>query len=371
MRLASIPRWQSPWATLFLGLSICLGLVACGTPVAPIPSPAITPSQEAADVLHVYNWDTYIDPAVITDFEQQFGVTVDYQTYASNEEMLAAVQARLVAYDIVVPTDYMVAIMRREGLLVPLDQANIPNLRNIGSDFRNPPFDPNNRYCVPYQWGTLGIGYNIEATGREIRGWRDFFDPAYAGRVSMLADPRFSLGAILLYLGYSPNTTSGAEIEAARDFLVAHAGQIAAYAPDTGQDLLAAGEVDLAFEWSGDIFQIMEDNPAIRYVIPEEGSLLWIDSMCIPARAAHKELAETLINYILEAQVGAAISNYTHFSSPNEAALPLINEADRQNPALYPSPEVRERLFSLVDVGSDATLRYEQAWNQVLSAHKP
>lgn len=346
-------------------------LVACAAPAAPA-EPTGEPTEESAErVLNIYNWDTYIDPAVLTDFEQQFGVTINYEIYANNEEMLETVQAGPVDYDIVVPTDYMVSIMRREGLLAALEHDNIPNFANLDPAFVNPIYDPGNRYCIPYQWGTMGIGYNVRATGREIESWADLFDPAFAGRVSLLADARLTMGMVLLYLGYSPNTTNPVEIEAARDFLIEHADAIAAYAPDTGQDLLAAGEVDLAFEWSGDIFQVMEDDPDIRYVVPREGSLVWTDNMCILASASHKELAEAFINYVLTPEVGAAISNYVHFSSPNRAALPLINPQDRNNPALYPPPDVRARLFFLADVGPDATVLYDRAWEEVLAAWNP
>jgi spermidine/putrescine transport system substrate-binding protein len=215
----------------------------------------------------------------------------------------------------------------------------------------------------------MGIGYNLKATGREIKGMKDFFDPAFAGRVSGLDDAREMLGTVLIYLGYSPNTTQKDEIDAARDLLVSQSKQIASYAPDTGQDLLAEGQVDMAFEWSGDILQLVEENPDIRYVIPEEGSLIWTDNMCIPASAPHKELAEKFINYILEPEVGAALSDFIHYATPNMAALPLINEADRNNPALYPPDQVRASLFFLADVGPEATSLYDQAWAQVMSLY--
>jgi spermidine/putrescine transport system substrate-binding protein len=179
-----------------------------------------------------------------------------------------------------------------------------------------------------------------------------------------------ALGVALLYLGYSPNTTSPSEIATARDFLIAHGKQIAIYAPETGEELLAAGEVDLAFDYSGDILGLMSEDPDIRYLIPDEGSIIWTDSMCIPAGSPNKELAESFINYILDAQVGATLSNYTRYSSPNTAALPYVSEADRNNPALYPQADLRQRLFYITDVGPEATQLYDQAWSEVLAAHE-
>jgi len=340
-------------------------LSGCGA--TPTSSPSPTPAV-ADQALNIYNWDTYIDPVVLTDFEQEYGVKIRYDLYENNEAMLATVETGATDYDIVVPTDYMVEIMHKAGLLAPLDKTNIPDFQNLDPSFVSPAYDPGNRYCVPYQWGTLGIGYNIKAIGRELSSWQDLFDPAFAGRMSLLADPRLTMGMVLLYLGYSPNTTSSAEIAQARDFLIERADQIAEYAPDTGQDLLADGTVDLVFEWSGDIFQVMEENADLRYVIPQEGSIIWTDSLCILATAPHKEMAEKFINYVLEPEVGAAISNYIRFGSPNQAALPLLNPEDRDNPALYPSDEVRQRLFFLADVGPQATELYEAAWAEVLAA---
>ena len=348
-------------------LALVVGLTGCtsGGEASPVPTEEATPT---AGVLNIYNWDTYIDPAIITGFEQRYGVTINYNTYGSNEELLANLEAGPTDYDLVVPTDYMVELLRDKELLAPLDSTLLPNMKNLDSTFESPVFDPGNRYCVPYQWGTMGIGYDA-SIGHEIQGWADMFDPALAGRVSMLSDPRMSMGVILLYLGYSPNTTNLNEIAQARDFLIEHSAQIATYAPDTGQDLLAADEVDVAFEWSGDIFQLMADDPNIRYVIPSEGSLIWTDSMCILATAPHKELAHQFLDYVLEPEVGAALSNYIHFATPNLAARSLLVAADRENPAIYPPPAVRQRLFSLADVGTEAAELYDQAWQQVLAAH--
>ena len=349
-------------------LTLTVILAGC---IQPNPFPALTPTptEEPERVLDIYNWETYINPHILNAFEQQYDVSINYRTYTDDTDMLDDVRAGRENYDLVVPSDYLVAIMRREGLLYPLDKRNIPNFVNVDSEFTSPTYDPGNRYCAPYQWGTAGIGYDSTATEGEITGWEDFFDQRYAGRIALMDDARSTLGVILLYLGYSPNTTDGEEVAAARNFLLDHADAIAAYAPDTGQDLLVADEVDLVFEWSGDILQVMGTHPEIRYVIPKEGSLIWTDNICIPATARHKELAEEFINYLLDPEVGASLSNYTHYSTPNRAALPLINAADRNNPALYPPAEIRSRLFFLVDVGETANKLYEEAWQLVLERH--
>lgn len=317
-------------------------------------------------VLSVYNWSTYIDPEAIKDFEKKFGVKVEYDTYESNEDLLAKIRPGNPGYDIIVPTGDYIAIMASEGLLEPLNYDNIPNFKNVDDKFIDPPFDPGNQYSVPYQWGTMGLGYNIEKTGGELNSWEDIFDPRFAGRVSLIEDLRATLGAILIYLGYDPNTTNESEISEARNYLIKHQEVIAAFAPDTGQNLLDQGEVDIAVEWSGDIFQIMEENPNIRYTIPQEGSIVWTDNLAIPKDAPHKELAEKFINFILEPKVGAIISNYVKYGSPNQAAIAegLIEEEDLENPAIYPPPQVFKKLKYVDDIGK-ATELYDDAWTEL------
>jgi spermidine/putrescine transport system substrate-binding protein len=348
-------------------------LAACARvvqPAAPVEIATHTPAESEDRVLDFHNWETYIDPKILSDFEKQFNVKINYTLYSSNEQLLEDVHANPGAYDLVVPSDYMLTIMRRENLVAPLNKDNVPNMKNIDPAFLNMPFDPGNRYCVPYQWGTGGIGYNIKKTGREIKKWADLFDPAFAGRVAMLNDPRMSLAAILLYLGYSPNTTNHAEIEQARDFLISQSAQIKTYTLNAGQDLLMNGDVDLTVEWSGDIFQAMSNHPDLRYAIPEEGTIVWVDNICVMADAKHPRLGERFINYLLEPEVGATLSNFIRYASPNQASLPFINKADLNNPALYPPEATRRLMFFLADLGPDDTNFYNAAWDTVLKEHK-
>lgn len=342
-------------------------LVACQQTDTPAN---VTPAaEESTPVLKVYNWDTYIDPEILTSFEETYDVAIDYQVFDNDGDLLEELRAGGTNYDVVVPSDFTVAIMRQEGLLAPLDKELIPNAGNLDPTFVSPVFDPANRYCMPYQWGTAGIGYNLAATGREITSWADFFDPEFAGRVAMLDDYRTTMGIALLILGYSPNTTNPQQIAEATEFLKEHADQVGAYTGDDGQDLLNEGEFDMVVEWSGDIFQIMEENEDIRYVIPAEGSIIWTDNVCIPATAPNKRLGEQFINYILEPEIGAKLSNYVQYGTPNEASLPLIDEEVLNDPAVYPPESVRERLFFLVDVNLAATQLYQQAWNEILEGH--
>jgi spermidine/putrescine transport system substrate-binding protein len=354
---------------VLLILSACAGVAQPAAP-AGAPTQASASTQSETQALNFHNWETYIDPKILSDFEKKFNTRINYTLYSSNEQLLEDIHANPDAYDLVVPSDYMLTIMRRENLVAPLNKNNIPNMKNIDPAFLNMPFDPGNRYCVPYQWGTGGIGYNIAKTGREITKWADLFDPAFAGRVAMLNDPRMSMAAVLLYLGYSPNTTNRAEIEQARDFLISQSKQIKTYTLNAGQDLLVNGDVDITVEWSGDIYQVMRDHPELRYAIPEEGTIVWVDNICVMATASHPELAEKFINYLLEPQVGAALSNFIRYASPNKASLPFIHKEDLNNVSLYPPEATRRLMFFLADLGPDDTNFYNAAWDAVVKSHK-
>ncbi|MBP0017489.1 MAG: spermidine/putrescine ABC transporter substrate-binding protein [Cyanobacteria bacterium SBLK] len=317
-------------------------------------------------VLNVYNWSTYIDEETIPEFEEKFNVKIQYDTFENNEALLAKIQPGNPGYDIIVPSGDFIENMIAQGLLEELNHDNIPNLKHLDAPFIDPPFDPGNKYSVPYQWGTIGIGYNIEATGGAIASWKEIFDAKYKGKVALMEDPRATLGIVLMYLGYDPNTTNESEIAEARDFLIENKEVVATFAPDTGQDLLNQGEVDIAIEWSGDIFQIMEENENIRYVIPEEGTIIWTDNLAIPKDAPHKELAEQFINFILEPEVSARISNYVKYGSPNKTSREenLLEQEDLENPGIYPPPETFKKLKYANDLGKDTAL-YDQAWTEV------
>lgn len=352
------------YVSLFLFTAIlAIGCVA--TPSNTNSSSVGSPSPQVK-TLNLYNWTTYIDPDVIKQFEQKFNAKVKYDTFESNESLYAKIKAGNPGYDIIVPSDYMVKIMVGDKLVENLNLTNIPNRKNLSARFQNLNYDPNNQHSIPYQWGTQGIGYNIKATGGEIDSWAAMFDPKYKGRVAFLDDMRATLGVIQVYKGFSLNSINKDEINQAKEALIADRENILAFHPDTGQDLLAQGQVDLVAEYSGDIFQLMEKNPDIRYAIPKEGTIFWTDNLVIPKGAPNKELAEQFINFILEPEVGAKNSNFIKYASPNQAAIDkgLIDATILKNPSIYPTPEVFTKLKALEDVG-DATKLYDEAWTEV------
>ncbi len=344
---------------LFVVLVLALVVSACQTTGG---------KQELASELHLYNWTEYIDPEVLTDFEAEFGVKVIEDTFSSNEELLAKLQAGAAGYDVIVPSDYMVEIMISEGLLAELDKNNLPNLANLDATFSNPPYDPGLVHCVPYQWGTTGIGYNSDEFEEAPDSWAFLFDPAvsadFAGKMTMLNDSREAIGAALKYLGYSLNTTDEAQLNEARDLLIQQKQNLFAYDSDQYEDLIASDETTLAHGWSGDFFAAAVDDERIWYAIPKEGAVVWADNLCIPKSAPSQYTAEVFLNYILRPEVAAKITNYTWYASPVAAANEFIDSDILDEPAIYPPPEVFARLEWIMDVG-DATPVYERIWTEV------
>jgi spermidine/putrescine transport system substrate-binding protein len=324
------------------------------------------PEGFEGQTLSVYNWSTYVAEDTISNFEAACGVTVLYDVYENNEALIARLRQGNPGYDIAVPSDQGVQTLAQEGLLTPLDQSMIPNLANVDPAFLDTAVDPGNAFSVPYQWGTIGLGYNVEAVGGELTSWEDVWN--YDGPVAWLDDQRAMIGVALNILGYDTNTADPDEIAEARDFLIERGDNVVAIAADDGQALLERGEVDIAVEYNGDIFQIIADCECddYAYVIPEEGTQLWTDNMVIPADAPNVELAHVFIDYILDPQVGADISNFTAYGSPNRAAIDagLIDEELLSNTGIYPDEDTLANLFDIVAV-PEAEVDYLSAWDEI------
>ena len=282
--------------------------------------------------LNFYNWSEYMDPELVTAFEEQYAVDVVEDFYESNEALLAQMQAGAV-YDLIVPSDYMVGIMIENGLLAPINDAAVPNLSNLLARFTELPYDPGPEYSAAYQYGTTGLGVNVSAVGEDFpRSWALLFDPEltaeFPGGVSVLNDPREAMGAALKYLGYSLNDTDLGHLQEAADVISAALGGIATFDSDQYDEALVAGEVSVSHGYSGNmIIGIGEaENPDdFEYVLPEEGATLWIDNMAVPANAEHPCTALTFINYVLDAENGAALTNWNYYGTPNEASIDFVD----------------------------------------------
>lgn len=328
----------------------------------------VCPEGFEGQTLNVYNWTTYVAEDTVPNFEEACGVTVEYDVYESNEAMLARIRPGNPGYDIVVPSNATAGIMIREGLLLELNKDLIPNEANVIPNLLDPQFDPGNAYTLPYQWGTIGLGVNLEALGDySITTWDDVW--AYEGNVAWLEDLSIMIGLGLTELGYDPNSENLDEIAEARDFLIANGGNVVAIAGDDGQVMLERGDADVVIEYSGDIFQVMTecDCDTYAYIVPEDGSNVWTDNIAVPVGAPNPDLAMVFIDYILDAQVGADLSNYTGYGSPNQASFDagLIDEAALNNPGIYPPAEVMQTLWYAVTLPPEVEQAFNDTWDEV------
>lgn len=321
--------------------------------------------------LNLFIWSEYIEDAIVRAFERAFDCTVTIELYEDNPSMLTQLLAGGDArYDVVVPSDYMIPSLISRGLIAPLRHEEIPNKANVDPRFLDPPYDRGNRFSLPYQWGTLGILVRDPKDAPAEDSWGLIFDPKkQPGPFLLIDDMREALSAALSYLGHSINSVDIDELKDAREILVNARRRSLGFAGAVeGKDRLLAGECAAVLAYSGDALRAAQQDPTTRYFVPREGSQIWVDAMVIPARAPNPEMAEAFINFILDARVGARLSNYTRFATPNVAALPHIREEDLQNPAIYPPPEVRARLEYLRDLGRDTRL-VEEIWSQIKRAN--
>lgn len=321
------------------------------------------PARAEDNVLNVYNWANYIDEQTIPEFEQQFGVKVHYDVYDSNETLLAKLQAGATGFDVIFPSDYMVGIMIKVGLLEQLDKSKIPNLTYIDKAFLNQSFDPGNGYSIPYAWGTAGIGYRADKVTEPVDSWGILFDPKYAGHFVLLDDMRETIGLALKYLGYSYNSENPDELQQAKELLIKQKPLVKAYTSSQPENLLLSGDAWFVHNWSGDVYRVAVEDPNIKYVIPKEGSSKFIDNCAIPKSAPNKELAHAFINFLLEPKVDARIHNHVRYLTPNTAAFEYLDKSLRDTLENMP-PETAEKLEYIEDL-EQTTRLWDKIWTEI------
>jgi spermidine/putrescine transport system substrate-binding protein len=325
-------------------------------------------------ILRIFTWSEYMDERKMSAaFKAATGITVKIDVYENNEDMLAKLQAGGISqYDIIVPSDYIMTTLRSQKLIQPLDHSKIPNMKNVMTMFRNTPYDPGLVYTVPYQWGTDGLMYDRRKISDEAaKSWSVIFDPAkQAGTFWLMDSVRDTMAAALMYLGYSPNTKNPQEILKATDLLIKakNSRNCRGFKPGVGaKNDVEAGTAAVAMVYNGDAMRaVMADPKRLGYVVPKEGGEIWVDLMAIPAKAPHVDAAHKWINWILEPKVGAQLSNYNRYPTPNQASLPYIRPQDRASDAIYPGPETMKRLHYLEDLGA-ANRIVDQAWTKIKS----
>lgn len=323
-------------------------------------------------VLHLYTWSEYIDPDIYAQFEEETGIRVVEDIFGSNEDLYAKMIAGTTGYDVIVPSDYMVAQMIEEDMIATIDHSRLENLGNLDPTFTNPPFDPGMKYCIPYFWGTTGIGFNWEDWDEAPDSWAYIFDPElaanYSGQISLLDDVREVFGAALIYLGYSAGTENEAELAEARDLVLGMKEHMYSFESDTYEDLMLTGETRLAQGWSGDIFVAQGEDENIDYIIPKEGAVMWVDNLCVTKDAAadpdRMDMVYQWIDYLNRPEINGQNTNWVWYASPNAAARDFIDPEILEYPAIYPDDETFERLQYLGTVG-DATEVYSRMWTEI------
>jgi len=261
----------------------------------------------------------------------------------------------------------MVGTMITLGILEELNAAQIPNLKNVDPAMNNPAYDPGLKHSVPYMFGTVGIGYR-KSKVETPTSWADVLDSdKYSGRIALLADQRVVLGVTLKYLGFSMNTTNPDEINKARDLLIKQKKHLKAFAPDEGQNMLAAGDVDIVMEWNGDILQVAAEDDDLAYAVPDEGTNVFVDNLCIPKDAPHPGNAHALIDHINDPTVNAEICTTINYATANIEARKLLPPETLSNPAIYPAADIVAKSEQILDIG-EATTLYDEAWTQVQAA---
>ena len=323
------------------------------------------------DKLVVYNWGEYIDPEVLTIFEEETGINVVYEEFETNEILYPKVSSGAIAYDVVCPSDYMIQRMIENDLLTEINFDNIPNIKNIGKQYmeQSRQFDPENKYSVPYCWGTVGILYNKTMVDEPVNSWSILWDPKYKDNILMQDSVRDAFGATLKYFGYSLNSTDLDELTEAKNLLIEQKPLVQAYVIDQVRDKMIGNEAALGVIYSGEAIYTQKENPNLEYVIPKEGSNIWIDSWVIPKNAEHKENAEKFINFLCRPDIALMNFEYITYSTPNEAARGLIeDESIRNSEIAFPDLSKYDNLETFQYLGTEADQVYGDLWNKVKSS---
>ena len=330
-------------------------------------------------VVNVYNWEDYISQEALDLFTEETGITVNMMNFTTNEDMMVQLRNSPSSFDVVFPSDYCIERLITENLLEEIDFSRIPNFEYIDPNLKNPSYDKENLYSVPYMWGTVGILYNTRMVSEPITSWSSLFDPHYKNNVFMMDSIRDAMGITLKYLGYSMNTRNPLEINAAKEALIKQKkdGIVKAYQVDETKDKMVAGEAALALMWSGDAQYAMDIDqrnaekngmePTLAYVVPQEGSNIWVDGMVIPKGAKNKENAETFINFMSRPDVAQINCNEIWYSTPNTEAVKLMGDDYVTNLTMNPTQDIIDRCEFFNDI-EDMIAIYNAMWLEIKSA---
>jgi spermidine/putrescine-binding protein len=340
---------------------------APAAPTSEAAAPA-APAQPTSTELNLYAWTDYIPQQLLDDFSSKYGIKVNYDTYSSNEEMLAKLQAGAAGYDVVIPSDYTVAIMVAQDMLEPLDMTQIPNFANVDAEFTNEYYDPGNKYSVPYQWGTTGLVYDKAKAPFEPKSWADLWDARFENHLVVLDDSREVPGMALQVLGFDKNSTNPQELDQAKQKLIELKPNILLFNSDDPETSLITGETWAGLVWNGNAALGHNEDPNIEYICPTEGCGIWFDNLAVPKGAPHADAAMAFINFVLDPAESVLITQEFPYSNPNKAALDYMKANEPDTYTAYmdfagtnPPADFIKRAVPIKDVG-DATQLYDQLW---------
>lgn len=339
---------------LVMVLSLTFGLTGCG-------------SSGTNGVVNVYNWGEYIDEDLLTKFTEETGIKVNYETYADNESLYSKLSSGSADYDVIIPSDYMISRMISEDMLEPLDFDNIPNFQYIDDAYKGLEYDPDNQYSVAYTWGTVGIIYNTTMVDYVPDSWSVLWDEDLSGQILMFSNSRDALGIALKYLGYSQNTTDPAQITEATDLLIQQKPLVQAYVMDQIFDKLEGGEAAVGPYYAGDAITMIEENPDLAFVVPKEGTNLFVDAMCIPKGAQNKENAEAFINFLCDPENMAQNIEYIAYSSPSSAARELLSDDLKNSDICYPDQALLANTDTFINLPQDILDLYDSEWVRLMA----
>lgn len=328
---------------------------------------AYAPTAAVAEELNIYAWSGELPQEVIDDFAAETGIDITFDTYDSNESLIAKLEAGAAGYDIVNPSQYAVQILAKKGLIEELDHSKISNYGNISDVFQNISYDAGNKYSIPYVWGTTGLAYNSECVDQPITSWKALWDEKYAGRIYMLDNMLAAYIAGLQVNGFDANTTNPDEIAKATDSLIEQKKILAGYNSTNFAELVASGEACIVEAWSGNVLQVTIDNPNVHYVLPDEGGTMWVDGYSIPKGAVNVDAAYKFLDFLLRPEVAAKTTILTQVANTVDKSKELLPPEIAGNAAVFPSPEKLANADFILDLG-DAMKYYQDGWTKVKAA---
>ena len=350
---------QKVWLVMLLIVLMSLVLSGCGMA-----------GLKDDEVLNIYNWGEYMDPDVLKDFTAETGIEVKYEEFTTNEDMYTKLRSGIGKYDIITPSDYMIERMIKEDMLYEIDFSQIPNLANIDENLMHLSYDPEQKYSIPFTWGTVGIVYNtdyIQIPEEEV-GWGMLFDEKYKKQILMSDSVRDSVGMALAYLGYSQNSRDPQELAEAEQLLIDQKPLVLAYVVDEVRDLMLAEEATVALVWSGEGMLLEQESENLKFVLPRSGSNLWVDAMVIPKTAQNIDYAQKFMDYVCREDISARICDYIGYATPSKAARKYLDEDLVNNFNAYPDEDFIRNKTEMFRDPSDFLEEYDRIWTEIFSS---